>query len=77
MRLEQQAEAQASRASFVREELELIGQKRPVLSQLIVRPLPLIVRHHPSARIDVHRTERSSDKIVDLGLGTGFKKYRE
>jgi hypothetical protein len=40
-RLEQQAESETSRASLVRQELELIGQKRPVLSQLIMRPLPL------------------------------------
>jgi hypothetical protein len=38
-RLEQQAESETSRASLVRQELELIGQKRPVLSQLIMRPI--------------------------------------
>jgi hypothetical protein len=40
-RLEQQAEAPTRRAGLVGQQLEFIGLKRPMLNQLILRPLPL------------------------------------
>src|SRR5207245_11749711 len=70
-------ESETSRASLVRQELELIGQKRPVLSHLIMRPLPLH-RQAPSVGENgraAYREVLRQDR--DLGLGTGFKKCRE
>jgi hypothetical protein len=68
-RVEQQAEAQTRRTSLVGQELELIAEKRPMLSQLILRP-PSPHRESPSVSTEWTRTVPSN--VLTRALSSGW-----